>query len=140
MTIYLACKAQIALLIAEKITILAKYADFANVFLKKLAKVLLERTSINKYAIKLVDSKQSLYGPIYSLGQVEHKTLITYIKTNLANGFIQSFKSPAGAPIIFIRKPDGSLHLYIDYQGLNNFTIKNWHLLQLIGKSLDWLK
>ena len=34
MTIYLACKTPITLLIDEKITILAKYVDFANVFSK----------------------------------------------------------------------------------------------------------
>ena len=41
MIIYPARKAQIALLIAKKITVPAKYVDFANKFLKKLAKVLI---------------------------------------------------------------------------------------------------
>ena len=56
-TIYLAQKTQIALLLAKKVIILAKHTDFANVFLKKLAKVLPERTGINKHAIKLGDDK-----------------------------------------------------------------------------------
>ena len=47
-----------------------------------------EYTKINKHAIKLEDGKQPLYMPIYSLGPVELKTWKTYIKTNLANGFI----------------------------------------------------
>ena len=40
MLIHLAQEAQIALLIAKKITVTAEYTDFADVFLKKLAKVL----------------------------------------------------------------------------------------------------
>ena len=39
-----------------------------------------ENTNINKHAIKLEKSKQSLYGPIYSLGPVELKTLKIYRK------------------------------------------------------------
>ena len=88
MTIYLAQKAQIALLLAEKVTVLTKYSDFANVFSKELAKVLPKRTGISEDAIELENGKQPPYGPIYSLGPVELETLKTYIKINLANGFI----------------------------------------------------
>ena len=38
-------------------------------------------TGINNQAIDLIESKQTLYGPIYSLGPVELETLKTYIKT-----------------------------------------------------------
>ena len=140
MTIHPAREAQIALLLAKKITVSAKYSDFAIVFSEKLAKVVRERTKINKHAIKLKDGKQPPYGPIYSLGPVELETLKTYIETNLANGFIRPSKSPAGAPILFVRKPDGSLRLCVDYRGLNNLTIKNQYPLPLIGESLDRLK
>ena len=74
-----------------------------------------ENTKINEYAIKLEKDKQPLFGPIYSLRPIELKTLKTYIKTNLANGFIRPFKSPAEALILFKKKPDGSFHLCIDY-------------------------
>ena len=70
---------------------------------------------------------------------MELETLKTYIETNLANRFIRPSKSPAGAPILFYRKSDGSLRLCINYQGLNNITIKNWYLLPLIGESLNRL-
>ena len=70
---------------------------------------------------------------------MELETLKTYIKNNLANNFIRSFKFPAGVPIFFNKKLDDSLRLYIDYWGLNNLIIKNWYLLSLVGKSLDWL-
>ena len=70
---------------------------------------------------------------------MELETLKTYIKTNLANGFIRPFKSPAGAPILFNKKPDRSFRLCVDYRGLNNITIKNRYPLPLIGESLDRL-
>ena len=140
MTIYPAWEAQIALLLAEKVIVPAKYLDFADVFSKESEEVLPERTGINEHAIELEDGKQPSYGPIYSLGPVELKTLKTYMETNLANGFIQPLKSPAGAPILFVHKPDGNLRLCINYRGLNNLTIKNRYLLPLIGEFLDRLE
>ena len=87
----------------------AEYIYFADVFSPDLASEFPEHTEINNHAIELVDSQQPLYGPIYSLGPVELETLKAYIETNLANGFIRPSKSPAGAPILFDRKSDGSL-------------------------------
>ena len=101
--------------------------------------VLSECTELNEHAIKLEDSKQPPYGPIYSLGLVELETLKTYIKIHLKTGFIRPSKFPADAPILFDKKPNGSLHLCVDYQGLNNLTIKNRYPLPLIGKSLNGL-
>ncbi len=84
-----------------------------------------EITGINTHAIELVGGKQPLYGPIYSLSQVELETLKTYIETHLKTGFIRPSKSPADAPILFDKKLDGSLRLNVDYRGLNNLTVKN---------------
>ena len=98
-----------------------------------------ENTWINKHAIELQDGKQPPYGPIYSLGLVELETLKTYIKTHLKTRFIRSFKSPASAPILFDKKPDDSLQLYVNYRGLNNLTIKNQYPLPLIGEALNQL-
>ena len=94
---------------------------------------------MNEHAIKLEEDKQPHFGPIYSLGLVKLETLKTYIKTILVNGFIRPFKSPAGAPILFDRKPDRNLCLGVDYWGLNNLTIKNRYPLSLIGELLNWL-
>ena len=116
-----------------------KYSDFADVFSEKSANVSPERTGVNEHAIKLEKSKQPPYGPIYSLRPVELETFKTYIETNLANGFIRASKSPAGALILFVRKPDGSICLCNNYEGLNNLTIKNWYPLPLIGKFLNRL-
>ena len=140
MTIHLAQEAQIALLLAKKVTVLVKYSDFADIFWKKSAEVLPEYTRINKHVIKLENSKQPLYEPIYSLGPMVLKTPKTYIKIYLANSFIWSLKSPANAPILFVCKLNNSFRFYIDYRGLKNLTIKNRYPLLLIDKSLDWLE
>ena len=79
---------------------------------------------INIHVIDLEKGKQPLYESIYSLKMVELETLKTYIKTNLANSFICSSKSPTGAPI-FNKKSDGSLWLCVNYWDFNNITIKN---------------
>ena len=76
------------MLLTQKVTVLAEYSNFANIFSKKLAKMLPEWTGINEHAIELVNGKKPPYRPIYSLGTVAVKTLKTYIQTNLANHFI----------------------------------------------------
>ena len=96
-----------------------------------------EHIGINDHSIDLLDNKQPPYGLIYSLGPVELETLKTYIEANLSSSFIRSSKSPAGAPILFVQKKDGSLRLCINYRGLNNLIIKNCHPLPLIGKWLN---
>ena len=93
----------------------SKYADFVDIFLLKLVVKLLEYTRINNHAIKLVDDQQLSYSPIYSLGLVELEILKTYIENNLAKNFIKPSKSLARAPILFNKKPNGSLRLCIDY-------------------------
>ena len=56
-TIHLARKAQIALLLAKKVTRLAKYSDFADIFSEELGNILLKQTKANKHAIKLKKDK-----------------------------------------------------------------------------------
>ncbi len=109
--------------------VLGEYADFANVFSPKLAAELPKHIMINDYAIVLVDDRQIPYSPIYSLRPVELETLKAYIKNNLVNDFIRPSKSPARVSILFDKKPNGSLRLYVDYQSLTNLTIKNWYSL-----------
>ena len=118
----------------------AKYSDFADIFSLDLATKLPKHSGINDYAIKLVDGyQQPLYGSIYSLVPVELQILKAYIKTNLANGFIRSFKSLASTLILFDQKSDSYLRLFVNYQGLNNLRIKNPYLLPQIGVYLDKL-
>ena len=48
--------------------------------------------------------------------------------------------SPWGAPVLFVRKKDGSMRLCIDYQKLNQVTIKNKYLLPRIDNLFDQLR
>ena len=52
-----------------------KYLKFSDVFSKKKALILLETTELNQHAIKLQESQQALYSPIYNLGPVELEML-----------------------------------------------------------------
>lgn len=79
------------------------------------------------------------YGPLYSLSRSELEVLRAYINDSLEKGWIRHSTSPAGAPVIFVPKKDGSLRLCVDYRGLNSVTIKNRHPLPLISETLDRL-
>lgn len=116
-----------------------KYADYADVFLYNLAIKLLENMSINEHIIKLENNKQSLHGLIYSQDPVKPKTIKTDIKSNFQTGFIWLFKCLIGAEIFYNKKPNGSFQLYVNYQSLNNLTMKNQYQLPLIKKLLDQL-
>ena len=136
------CRPQVSGLIVKKAPtkVPAKYSDFADVFSSDLASELPEHTGINDHAIKLVNGQQAPYGLIYNLEPVKLETLKAYIETNLTNEFIRPSKSPVGAPILFDWKSDGFLRLCVNYQDLNNLTIKNQYLLPLIEESLDRLE
>lgn len=77
--------------------------------------------------------------PLYNLSAAELEVLRKYIADYLKRGWIRASKSPAGAPILFAKKKDGTLRLCVDYRGLNKITIKNRHPLPLISESLDRL-
>ena len=123
--------AQSALLLAKEVIVPAEYSYFADIFLEESANIFLEQTKLIEHAIELEKGKQPPYRPIYILGLVEFETFKTYIKTNLANSFIQASKSPTVAPILFVRKLNSSLCLYVNYRGLNNFFIKKTQFLLL---------
>lgn len=117
----------------------SKYVNFANVFSKKLTAKFLKHNGINNHTINLIESQQPFYKPIYSRKLIELEILKTYIDINLAHNFIKLSKSPANASILFVKKLNNSLWLYINYQSFYNLTIKNHYPLFLIGKSFDWL-
>lgn len=94
-------------------------------FLFDLTIKLPKNIGINKDAIKLKEGKKSSYRPIYKLKPVKLKILKIYIKIYLKTEIIQSFKFSINAFILFDKKSDGNFCLYINYQSLNNLTIKN---------------
>lgn len=57
MTIHPTQKPQIALILVKKVTVQAKYMDFANIFLKESAELLPGYIEVNKHVIKLKNSK-----------------------------------------------------------------------------------
>ena len=139
MPVHFKKQAQIRALLFDKAPtkVPEEYSNYIIFFLAENAVELLENTGINEPAIKLEESKQPPFGPIYSQGPVKLEILKTYIKTNLANSFIWPYKSPIETLILFDGKPNESLRLYINYWGLNNIIIKNQYLLPLIGELLD---
>ena len=57
----------------------------------------------------------------------------------LGKGFIRSSSSPTGILVLFIKKADSSLRLYVDYRELNRITKKNRYPLPRINKILNYL-
>ncbi|GKE88719.1 putative reverse transcriptase domain-containing protein, partial [Tanacetum coccineum] len=55
-------------------------------------------------------------------------------------GFIRPSHSPWGAPVLFVKKKDGSMRMCIDYRELNKLTIKNRYPLPRIDDLLDQLQ
>ena len=85
-------------------SILVKYLNFANMFLKNLIIKLLKCSSIKKYAIKLKIDKYLFYKLIYNSKSLKLETFKTYIKTNLENDFILLYKFYIKIFIRFVKK------------------------------------
>jgi len=73
------------------------------------------------------------------LAEKESDVLREYLEDKSRRGWIRRSSSPAGAPVLFVPKKDGTLRLCVDYRGLNKITIKNRTPLPLIGETLDRL-
>ena len=74
------------------------------------------------------------------MAPAELKELQSQLKEMLDNGFIRPSHSPWGAPVLFVKKKDGSLCLSIDYRELNKVTVKNKYPLPRIDDLFDQLK
>ena len=72
----------------------------------------------------------------YRMAPLELKELKLQLQELLEKGFIL----PWGAPVLFVKKKDGTLRLFIDYRQLNKLTIKNKYLLPRIDDLFDQLK
>ena len=95
-----------------------EHHDFVDVFSKSKAGKLAEH---QPYDLKITLDKGTVppFGPIYSLSQEELAALHRFIDENLATGFVHPSRYPCGAPVLFIRKKDGSLWLCVNFPGLN---------------------
>nr|GEZ92995.1 putative reverse transcriptase domain-containing protein [Tanacetum cinerariifolium] len=65
------------------------------------------------------------------------KELAEQLKELSDKGFIRPSSSPWGAPVLFVKKKDGSFWIFIDYQGLNKLTVKNCYPLPRIDDLFD---
>ena len=114
----------------------SEYHKFANVFNKTKAEVLTPHYPYD-LKINLEEGAQPPVGPIYSLSALEQEALKEFIEENLNTGFIQPTSSPHGAPVLFVKKKDGSLCLCVDFRGLNRISKKDCYPLPLISDLLD---
>ena len=78
--------------------------------------------------------------PTYRLSATELAELKKQLEELTKAGFIQPSKSPFGAPILFVKKKDGTMRMCVDYRALNNVTIKNSYPLPRVDELFDRLQ
>lgn len=71
------------------------------------------------------------------MSPLELRALRAQLDELLELGYIQPSTSPWAAPVLFVKKKDGSLRLCIDYRGLNAITVKNKYPLPLLDEFFD---
>ncbi|GJX01368.1 putative reverse transcriptase domain-containing protein, partial [Tanacetum coccineum] len=74
------------------------------------------------------------------LAPSEMKELSEQLKELSDKGFIRPSSSPWGAPVLFVKKKDGSFWMCIDYRELNKLTVKNRYPLLRIDDLFDQLQ
>ncbi|KAH0757858.1 hypothetical protein KY290_021351 [Solanum tuberosum] len=92
------------------------------------------------FGIDLIPDTRPISIPPYRMSPAELKELKEQLKDLLDKGFIRPIVSLWGAPILFVRKKDGSLRICIDYRLLNKVTIKNKYPLPRIDDLFDQLQ
>ncbi|GJT01524.1 putative reverse transcriptase domain-containing protein [Tanacetum coccineum] len=68
------------------------------------------------------------------------KELAEQLQELMDKGFIRPSSSPWGAPVLFVKKKDGSFRMCIDYRELNKLTVKNRYPLPRIDDLFDQLQ
>ena len=74
------------------------------------------------------------------MAPTELRELKTQLQELLEKGYIRPSISPWGAPVLFVKKKDGTLRLCIDYWQLNRVTIKNKYPLPRVDDLFDQLQ
>ena len=83
--------------------------------------------------------KRVPYGPLYDMSREELLVLRKTLTDYLDKGWIRASASPAGAPVLFARKPGGGLRFCVDYRALNAITRSDRYPLPLIRETLRQL-
>ncbi|GJY40058.1 putative reverse transcriptase domain-containing protein [Tanacetum coccineum] len=112
--------------------------DFPEVFPEELPGLPPPRQV--EFRIDLVPGAAPVARAPYRLAPSEMKELSVQLQELLEKGFIILSSSPWGAPVLFVKKKDGSFRTYIDYHELNKLTIKNRYPLLRIDDLFDQLQ
>ncbi|GJX29148.1 putative reverse transcriptase domain-containing protein [Tanacetum coccineum] len=112
--------------------------DFPGVFPEDLSG--LPPTRQVEFQIDLVPGAAPVARAPYRLAPSEMKELSEQLKELSDKGFIRPSSSPWGAPVLFVKKKDGSFRMCIDYRELNKLTVKNRYPLPRIDDLFDQLQ
>ncbi|KAI3701002.1 hypothetical protein L2E82_45643 [Cichorium intybus] len=112
--------------------------EFPDVFPEDLPGIPPERKV--EFRIDLVPGAAPIAKAPYHLAPPEMQELSTQLQELLDKGFIRPSSSPWGAPILFVKKKDGSHRMCIDYRELNKLTVKNRYPLPRIDDLFDQLQ
>ncbi|KAL0536706.1 hypothetical protein IC582_025666 [Cucumis melo] len=93
-----------------------------------------------EFAIELEPGTVPISRALYRMAPAELKELKVQLQELLDKGFIRPSMSPWGAPVLFVKKKDGSMRLCIDYRELNKVTVKNRYPLPRIDDLFDQLQ
>ncbi|GKB19070.1 putative reverse transcriptase domain-containing protein, partial [Tanacetum coccineum] len=93
-----------------------------------------------KFQIDLIPGAAPIARAPYQLAPSEMKELSNQLKELSDKGFIRPSSSPWGAPVLFVKKKDGSFRMCIDYRELNKLTVKNRYPLPRIDDLFDQLQ
>jgi hypothetical protein len=92
------------------------------------------------HRIELIPGAVPPSRPTFRLSEKELVELKKQLEELTKSGFIQPSKSPFGAPILFVKKKDGTMRMCVDYRALNNVTIKNSYPLPRVDELFDRLQ
>lgn len=113
-----------------------RYHDWLDVFDRTEAEKLPPNRPGIDTSIEIEEGKTVPWGPLYSMSENELLVLRKTLNDYLSKGFIRVSKSPAAAPVLFVKKPGGGLRFCVDYRGLNQITKKDRYPLPLIQETL----
>ncbi|GKE83649.1 putative reverse transcriptase domain-containing protein, partial [Tanacetum coccineum] len=112
--------------------------DFPEVFPEDLLGI--PPTRQVEFQIDLIPGAAPVARAPYRLASSEMKELSDQLQELFDKGFIRHSSSPWGAPVLFVKKKDGSFWMCIDYRELNKLTVKNRYLLPRIDDLFDQLQ
>ncbi|GJZ78189.1 putative reverse transcriptase domain-containing protein [Tanacetum coccineum] len=93
-----------------------------------------------QFQIDLIPGAAPVARAPYRLAPSKMKELSDQLKELSDKGFIRPSSSPWGAPVLFVKKKDGSFRMCIDYRELNKLMVKNCYPLLRIGDLFDQLQ